>query len=254
VNARQRRGVFLMTLAVVGAVALSIAVFNYVQSVSRQVGPMVTAYRFGKEVPRLGPITKEELEQVKIPAKWLPETAIQSFDTTRGLVAVRDIAKGSLLQEGMAGPPPELEPGEREIAILINAETGVAGRIQPADLVDIYATFADSEDKSAVARVIVSNAEVLAIGELQRVDAQAADTGDGGTRYQQNDVVPVTFALTIPESLQVAYAESFGVKVRLALIAPGTRSAANPQTDVVDSRRIFSPPAKPTPSPTKRAP
>lgn len=240
-----------MALAVVGAIAVFVSVFGYVRSVSREVGPLVTAYKFSKAVPRLGAIEGATLEQVKIPERWLPEAAIQSFDTTRGLVATRDIAQGSLLQQGMAGPPPELRPGQREIAILINAETGVAGRINPGDLVDIYATFADTQNKSAVSRVVVANAQVLAIGTLQQVDGET-DTGNG-TRYRQNDVVPVTFALSIQESLRVAYAESFGVKVRLALIAPGTRSAANPATDVLDQKTMFTAPkAKPSPTPSPK--
>jgi pilus assembly protein CpaB len=248
-----------MALAVFGAVALFVAVFAYVQSVSRQVGPLATAYRFSKPVARLQPITKDQMEAVQYPARWLPTTAIRSFDTTRGLVAMQDVAEGSLLQQGMAGPPPELKPGQREIAIMINAETGVAGRVQPGNLVDIYATFADSQTKSAQARVIVTNAQVLAIGSLQRVDGPA-DNGSGGTKYQASEVVPVTFALSVPDSLKVAFAESFAVKMRLALVAPGTRSGADPRMDVLTQQQVFNPPraatptptGKPTPTPTKK--
>ncbi len=247
-NARQRRGVFLMALAVVGAVALFVSVFSYVRSIGEQVGPLVTAYRFVKPVERLQPITDDLIQEVEVPQKWLPTTAIRSFDTTRGLVAAEPIPEGSLLQEGMADAPPELEPGEREIAIMINAETGVAGRIQPGDLVDIYATFADSEQQASQARVIVANAEVLAIGALQQIDGPV-DDGTGATTYQQNQVVPVTFALSVQDSLKVAYAESFAAKTRLALVAPGTRSGADPNTAVLTQKQVFAA-AKPSPSPS----
>jgi pilus assembly protein CpaB len=243
--------VLLMAVAVVGAIAVFAVVVGYVQSVGRQVGPMVTAYRFTKDVPRLQAITAGSLEEIKIPAKWLPDAAIQSFDTTRGLVAVSDIRQGSILQQGMGGPPPELKPGQREIAILINAETGVAGRIRAGDLVDIYATFADSTTKDAQARVIVANARVLVIGALQRVEA-APDPNAATTRFQQNEVVPVTFALSVADSLKVTFAESFATKVRLALIAPGTRSDANPETDSLGQRQIFPARAQPSPSPSRR--
>ena len=41
-NPRQRRGVLLILVTVLGAVVTFGAVFNYVQSVSSQVGPRTT--------------------------------------------------------------------------------------------------------------------------------------------------------------------------------------------------------------------
>ncbi|HEX2810771.1 MAG TPA: Flp pilus assembly protein CpaB [Kineosporiaceae bacterium] len=239
-----------MAVAALGAVAVFFLVLNYVSSISSQVGPMTTAYRFVKAVPRLKVISDADLERVEVPVRWVPDAAIQSFDTTRGLVAVEDVPQGALLQQGMAGPPPELQPGQREIAILINAETGVAGKIRPGDLVDIYATFSDQNgnDKNTQARVIVPNAPVLAIGQLQRADAPNAD----GTRFQQSEVVPVTFALTVKDSLKVTYAESYATKVRLALIAPGTRSTVTPGGDVLSKAQIFA--VTPAPAAKKAKP
>ncbi len=244
-----------MALAVLGAVALFVTVFGYVRSIGEQVGPLATTYRFVKPAERLQPITDDLLQEIEVPERWMPATAIRSFDTTRGLVAVQPIAEGALLQDGMAGAPPELQPGQREIAILIDAETGVAGRVQPGALVDIYATFANTESQASQARVIVANAQVLAIGELQRVDGPV-DEGTGAVTYEQSQVVPVTFALSVADSLKVAYAESFAVKTRLALVAPGTRSGADPGTAVLTQKEVFAaaaaPAASPSPSPTRK--
>jgi pilus assembly protein CpaB len=243
-NPRQRRGVLLMSVAALGAVAVFVLIINYVSGISRQVGPMTTGYRFTKAINQLTPITADDLEEVRLPAHWLPPAAIQSFDTTRGLVATMNIHAGSLLQQGMAGPPPELKPGELEMAIMINAETGVAGKIHPGDLVDIYGTFSTQENKGqggtenlTQARVIVANAPVLAIGALQRVDS--TNKQDGGSQFEQNEVVPVTFALNRNDSLKVTYAESFATKVRLALVAPGTRSKLPGRGDVLDQSNVF---------------
>jgi pilus assembly protein CpaB len=242
-NPRQRRGILLMALAAVGAVAVFFVAVNYVQGISRQVGPTTTAYQFVKPVPRLHVITQADLEEVRVPVRWLPQAAIQSFDTTRGLVAQDDVPAGAVLQRGMVGPPPELQPGQREIAIMINAETGVGGKIQAGDLVDIYATFNDEESKQTQARVIVANARVLAIGALQQLDAPVDErNASTATRFQASEVVPVTFALNVRDSLKITYAESFATKLRLALIAPGTRSTANPNRDILQQRQIFGTP------------
>ena len=241
-NPRQRRGAVLMALAALGALAVFVIVVNYVSSVSKQVGPMTMSYQFDRPVARLAVITEGDLRQVKVPTKWLPKAAIQSFDPTRGLVATQDIPRGAVLQQGMTGPPPELAPGQLEVAIMIDAETGVAGKVHPGDLVDIYATFetqvpsGNSSRTVNQARVIVANAQVLAIGALRRVDVPAKGDGSG---FKQNDVVPVTFALSQRDSLKVTYAESFAEEVRLALIAPGTRSKARADTGVVTQGQVF---------------
>jgi pilus assembly protein CpaB len=78
---------------------------------------------------------------------------------------------------------------------------------------------------------------VLAIGALQRVDVPPKD--DGTSQFQQSEVVPVTFALSRADSLKVTYAESFATKVRLALVAPGTRSKTDPRSDVIDQSQVF---------------
>ena len=252
-NPRQRRGVLLMSVAALGAVAVFVLIINYVSGISRQVGPMTTGYRFTKAINQLTPITAEDIEEVRLPTHWLPSAAIQSFDTTRGLVATMNIPAGALLQQGMAGPPPELKPGELEMAIMINAETGVAGKIHPGDLVDIYGTFSTQQNNGqgtenlTQARVVVANAPVLAIGALQRVDS--TDKQDGTSQFEQNEVVPVTFALNRTDSLKVTYAESFATKVRLALVAPGTRSKVPTRGDVLDQTNVFGA----APNPAKRA-
>ena len=252
-NPRQRRGILLMALAAVGAVAVFFLVLSYVQGVGSQVGPMTTAYRFTKPVHQLDPITSDVLEQVQVPVRWLPDAAIQSFDTSRGLVAAQPVAAGSLLQKGMAQPPPELKPGQREIAIMINAETGVAGKVRPNDLVDIYATFVDSRNGSNDFRsgVIVANAKVLAIGQLQQVDAPQKDK-NGSTQFQQNQVVPVTFAVGLKDSLLIGAAADLATSVRLVLIPPGTTSTADPAKDLVRLKDFFETP--PAAAPTKARP
>ena len=38
--------------------------------------------------------------------------------------------------------PPEINEGEREVAILVDAATGVAGKIEPGRQVDVIASYA----------------------------------------------------------------------------------------------------------------
>ena len=82
----------------------------------------------------------------------------------------------------MLGSPPELATGEREIAILVDAETGVAGKISPGSIVDIVATFAGDEQQGikAESNVVVPGARIIDVGQPELkggngVQDQAAD-------------------------------------------------------------------------------
>ena len=66
-----------------------------------------------------------------MPKRWAPKTALRNRAQLVGLVAGSDLPADSLLQKGMLDRPAELSPGEREVAILVDAETGVAGKIGP---------------------------------------------------------------------------------------------------------------------------
>jgi pilus assembly protein CpaB len=141
----------------------------------------------------------------------------------RGLVASTALRRGSYLEADMLTPPPALNPGQREIAILVDAETGVAGKIKSGGLVDIYATFEGSKGVPASSKIVVRQARIIDVGSVERITGQDPQKTD----FQADQVVPVTFALTMPESLALTYAESFATKVRLALIGGGDNSNPN---------------------------
>jgi pilus assembly protein CpaB len=109
-----------------------------------------------------------------------------------------------------------VQPGFREVAIMVDAETGVAGKVSPGDHVDIIATIAGSEDVPARSELWVSNALVLEVGLPRDTDGESSDGG-----FTSGTGVPVTFALSTEDSLRLAYVESFSVKLRLALRGAG---------------------------------
>jgi pilus assembly protein CpaB len=151
-----------------------------------------------------------------MPRRWLPDSAIRTPEEFQGKIAAIPLAKGSLLQSDMVASRPELKPGQMEIAIMIDAETGVAGKITPGARVNIFATFAGRKDTDPdVSKIIVAGAQVIDVGEIK-----AFDKSDNAQRLSEQGV-PITFALGAEDAQRVAYAESFARHVRLALVAPG---------------------------------
>ncbi|WP_069170966.1 Flp pilus assembly protein CpaB [Streptomyces griseus] len=222
-NSRQRRGVILLLLSVLCAFGAFAGVLSVISDVNSKVGPEVSAYRLKQNVSPYSDLSAAQFEKVSMPKRWLSDNAVTDLDEVNGKIAVTELKAGSLMQSDMMARSPELKPGEQEIAIMIDAATGVAGKIRPNDKVNIYATFEGERDgEAAQSKVIVSNAKVLDVGELTPLEPRRTD------RNQATEAVPITFALNTLDTQRVAYAESFALHVRLALIAPGSDGTIRP--------------------------
>ncbi|MGY4643336.1 Flp pilus assembly protein CpaB [Cellulomonas sp. URHB0016] len=215
-NSRQRRGGLLLIITALGAIAVFLAVVVYVGGVSSRVGPMTQVLRLTQDVNAFQPVEPDMFESVSVPQRWLPAHPLQDVSQTEGLVAATKLPSGSTMQDGMLVQRPGVQPGYREVAIVVDAETGVAGKVSPGNHVDIIATTAGTDGVAQRSEIWVSNALVLEVGLPE--DVQKSDSAGN---FQGGSGVPVTFALTSEDALRLAYAESFSVKLRLALRGDG---------------------------------
>jgi pilus assembly protein CpaB len=221
-NPRQRRGLLLLILAAVGAITVFFAVSSYVSDVRSQVEPLITVLRLKADAEPYSPIDESELEEFDVPRRWAPETALRDRSELIGQVPASQLETGSILQRGMLVPEPSLEPGQRELAILIDAETGVAGKVGSGDIVDIVASFEGDEAVAPKSQIVVAGARVIDVGVQRTREVPGPDP-------QEEEVIPVTFALSVQESLILTYAESFAAEVRLALVRPGETEPVPPK-------------------------
>lgn len=228
-NPRQRRGALLIGAAAIGALAVFFTVLSYVGGVSDQVGNTRTALELARPVSAFEPVTEDMVREVQVPARWLPDAALGSVAEVANLVAAADLPEGALLQRGMVRDRPGIQTGNREIAILVDARTGVAGKVRPGDRVDLIATM-QAEETAPRAEVIVSDALLIDVGTPGDARDNDQDSADFGEPQQ---LVPVTFALSVQDALKVSYAESFATELRLALRGGGDDSV------VPESERVF---------------
>jgi pilus assembly protein CpaB len=214
----------LLALAGAGLIGVFALVANYVSQIETQVGDKIFVLELTRPAQANDAISDDMVRQKEIPQRWAPRAALRDRTQLIGVVAAADLEPNSILQEGMLVTPPELGEGEREIAILVDASTGVAGKIEPNSKVDVIASFPaeDSQrpqDKPKKNRtiVIVPGARVIAVGTPQ------LKGGNGVQEAQQEpaQVVPVTFALNKRQELKVAHAQTFAADVRLALLPRG---------------------------------
>jgi pilus assembly protein CpaB len=227
VNPRQRRGVLLLLLAVIGAVMVFVSVSQYVADVRSEVGDKIPVLRLVQPLEANQALAAAEVEQIMVPRRWVSDKVLPvEFDPT-GLVAAVRIPEGVYLQEGMFKPESQIDPGEREIAILVDAETGVAGKIVAGDRVDIWATFPAEDEVDACSAVVAPRAKIIDVGL-----PTTAPTSTTQGQFVEQEVVPVTFSLRPWYVSRLLLAESFASTVRLDLIAPEDLSTGwMPSTD-----------------------
>ncbi|MDP9133326.1 MAG: Flp pilus assembly protein CpaB [Actinomycetota bacterium] len=218
-NPRQRRGLLLLVLSGLGLLAVFVLVASYVSDVRTEVDPKIKLLALSENVKAFESVPDTAVTEITMPKRWAPANALRDRSQLVGVVAGTDLTKDSLLQQGMLVSPPELEPGQREVAILVDAETGVAGKIGPGSVVDIVGTFEGDPERGIQPRstVVVPAARIIEVGQAQL-------KGGRGVQQAESDpteVVPITFALSPKEQLQVTEAESFAQEGRLALRRPG---------------------------------
>ncbi|WP_030747010.1 Flp pilus assembly protein CpaB [Streptomyces griseus] len=219
-NSRQRRGVILLLLSVLCALGAFAGVLAVISDVNAKVGPETTAYRVKGDVKPYVRLTAGNFEKISMPERWLSETAVTDLAQIEGKIAVTTLKRGSLLQKDMIVQRPALNPGEQEIAIMIDAATGVAGKINPGATVNIYATFAgEKKGEASQSRLLVAGARVIDVGTLTAIDAKSSRVN------RTTEAVPITFALSPRDTQRVAYADTFAERVRLALVAPSADGA-----------------------------
>jgi pilus assembly protein CpaB len=222
-NPRQRRAILLLALAAAGLVVVFVLVANYVSDVETQVGDKMFVLELTQPAKANQAITDEMVARKVVPRRWAPKAALTDPNQLVGYVAAADLQPNSILQEGMLSSPPQIKTGQREVAILVDASTGVAGRITPGSHVDVIAAYGGKEATTGQAgqpnrtEVIVPGAQVLAVGQPRLKGANGAQEAP----QNPTQVVPVTFALNKQQELKVAHAQTFAADVRLALLPEG---------------------------------
>jgi pilus assembly protein CpaB len=228
VNPRQRRGVIFMLLAGVTALVLFIVAVNYVGSVNSKVSPETTVYKASRPIEAYAVISKSDLTPVKVPERWISPQAIKDENSVVGRRVSFNLSEGTYLGTDMLLPPSALQKDEREIALTVDAKTGIAGRVRTGDRVDVYAVFGD-DVANGTSKVLVRGVRVVSVRGVETRTKQTSDS-----RLDETQVIPVTLALNPTASLSVTYADAFATSVRLVGLAPdvGERNRSSERSQV----------------------
>lgn len=162
-----------LVLAVVLGLVAAVMVRNVI-SRNRGAAPdteFVQAVTAAVDIEAGRAITAADLTVMKVAAAQVPSGSFQNPADLVDRVALVRMVKGqhvlesTLAPTGAAGGVQALIPeGMRAITIQVNEFSGVAGLLSPGSKVDIISVIRNDENTGSVARTIVQNVEVRAIG------------------------------------------------------------------------------------------
>lgn len=126
-----------------------------------------------------------DLTTGQVAGETRPEGSYAELNELVGRVVTSPVVKGQVVVEPLLAPKGALagvqnlvSDGMRLTTVEVNEFSSLAGLLAPGCRVDILATLADSETKETMARTIVENVKVVAVG--QRVSTTPAAGGPGG--------------------------------------------------------------------------
>jgi pilus assembly protein CpaB len=169
-------------------------------------------------------IALEDLALGKVAPDSIPAGSFNAVADLKDRVAVTGIVKGQTILDSLlapagaaAGVQALIPPGMRAITIQVNEFSGVAGLLTVGCKVDIISTVGGGDEKDgSVARTIVQNVEVRAIGR-QIVPATAGDRPDTANNGQPAPAPTNVTLLVTPEQAEQVQLASVGGRPWLSL-------------------------------------
>ena len=174
-----------------------------------------------KPIPAGVPIAKDSIKVEAMTVR--PEGAFDNVAAVEGKIPAENIVTGeTILAQRMFGLEKgivsAIRPGERAVALKVDEVIGVGNRLNPRDVVDVFAIMRRNNDEIAQSqsKLLVAGVRVLAVGNRS---VQGRDIGV--SNIPDATLPPRTVVLAVPfnDVNRLALASEMG-KILLALRSP----------------------------------
>jgi pilus assembly protein CpaB len=251
---RNTRLVAVLAVALLAATVASFVVYRALAAGSGVQQPQtIDTLVAAQPIPAGTMLTRGHVKVVQWPASSRLDGSLSDPRTVLDRGAIVPIAANEPITESKlaamgagAGLPPTIPPGMRAMSVRVNEVVGVAGFVVPGTRVDVLVTFEGrTQTAESVARVVVSNVQVLTAGT--RFDQEKA--------RQDNRPIPtsvVTLLVTPEDAQRIALAAAEG---RITLILRNPLDNAPTESAGIRAGGLMGNPPPPpvaTPRPTPR--
>lgn len=174
-----------------------------------------------KPIPAGVPIARDSIKIEQMTVR--PEGAFDNVAALEGKIPAENIVTGeTILAHRMFGLEKSIvsaiRPGERAVALKVDEVIGVGNRLNPRDVVDVFALMRRNNDEIAQtqSKLLLAGVRVLAVGN-RSVAGRDVNVGN----LPENSMPPRTVVLAVPfnDVNRLALAAELG-KITLALRSP----------------------------------
>jgi len=251
------------TLYIFGALAIAIAavaaylLYDYLKGEEKRVSEAVAIERVvvaATEIPVGSAINITQIKTVDWPKANVPQGALLSTDQATSRVAVQTFMPGDPIVEGKLVPKEgapgsiltyKIPEGHRAMTVSVDQVAGVAGFINPGNIVDVVLTASPPGSSQSISKIVLQNVPVLAVGQI-------VDQKEG----KPVAVPTVTMDVSPEDAEKLAVASTQG-RLQLVLRRAGDKEVANTVGATVSkvmSGAKGGAPVKVTSSTSKKAP
>lgn len=192
-------------------------------------------------------ITPEDVKKVPWPRKAVPSGSFSTVASLEKRVAARKIIQGVPLLEGQLAPKGAgtglaaiIPQGKRAVSVRVNEIIGVAGFIQPGDLVDVIVTMEPERGAGIITKTVMQQVPVLAVGQ--------EITREGGTAKRVNAVTLLVDPADA-ENLALASRNDIQLAMRAAMDKRVVRTSGSTPVRLIGYKRPEPKKVEPPPAP-----
>lgn len=228
----------------VGGLALKMGLSSLQQAKGAQPNT-VTLWALRADLPRGNAIDDAQLEARKFPANLVPTGAVTDKTQLSGRV-LRTLAPAgipvveSMLLPKDAKPGIWVKPGFRAVAVRIDESSGVDNHLEPGCRVDVVGYFSTrrSGKSEIIARTLIENVEVAAVGQRLTAAGEVAEKGDASKKTSSTSAEKKVRAVTLlvkPEDVPSLHLAEQRGKIKLSMRSEGdTNGQTTPRSVAED--------------------
>lgn len=167
-------------------------------------------------------VDKSMLRPLPFPADLVPRGALVDLEKIVGRIPHSNIPAGAPLLDSMLLPPGTLPgiqvpPGLRAVAVKIDESSGVDYHLEPGCHVDVVGLFTIRRNnrQETIARTILENVEVAAVGE--RLAPEVGSEEDKNTKSRRSRPARAVTLLVKPEQVPTLHLAEQRGKIKLSM-------------------------------------
>lgn len=164
-------------LAVVIAAVAAYFLYTYLKTQEQKVKEAVATEKIvvaAAEIPMGNTIDVKQLKTADWPKANMPQGAFLLTDQVAGRIAIQSFAAGDPITESKLVPKEgpagvlsyKIPEGHRAMTVGVDQVAGVAGFINPGNMVDVVLTALPPGGKLTVSKIVLQNVPILAIGQI----------------------------------------------------------------------------------------